>query len=179
MPEIEIRQATSDDLESLSQFEHGYYTDYVWQMNLDLSTESVQSEFRRVRLPRRVFVCYPRDRKTIFEDFDQAEALLLARNDDIPVGYIKIVAEKEASVARVSDLVVTSSKRRQGIASGLMLAALDLVAYRQFRTLLIELQSKNDPGIQMSSKLGFNFCGFRDDYFPNHELAIFFSRFIR
>lgn len=177
MPEIDIRQANTDDLENLSQFEHGYYTDYVWQMNLDLSPESVKSEFRRVRLPRRVFVCYPRDRQAIFESFENAEALLLAMNDDHPVGYIKLVAEND--VARVSDLVVTSSKRRKGIASGLMLAALDLVAYRQFRTVMIELQSKNDPGIQLASKLGFNFCGFRDDYFPNHELAIFFSRFIR
>ena len=179
MPEIEVRSIRPDDIETLVEFEHGYYSEYVWQMSLDITDETAQSEFRRVRLPRRVFVPYPRKRTAVFDDFEQAEALLVADLNARSVGYIKVYAEAGSDVARVTDLVVTSSMRRQGIASGLLLAALDLVTYRQFHTLIFEMQSKNDPAIQLAAKLGFSFCGFRDHFYPNQELALFFSRYAR
>jgi len=78
MPEIEIRSIKPEDIEILSEFEHGYYSEYVWQMSMDITTETAQTEFRRVRLPRRVFVPYPRKRNTIFDDFEDTEAFLVA-----------------------------------------------------------------------------------------------------
>ena len=179
MPEITIRSAKPEDLKSLSLFEHGYYTDYVWQMSLDISSEKVQSTFQRVRLPRKVFVSYPRKRETIFQDLDHVEAMLVAVYDDKPVGYIKLLAHEKSGVARISDLVVASPIRCQGIASGLIVASMDLSTNRGFHTLVMEIQSKNDPAIKMANKMGFNFCGFQDHYFPNQELALFFSRFTR
>jgi len=179
MPEIEIRSANSNDIEALTAFEHSYYSEYVWQMSLDVSAENVQVEFRRTHLPRRVFVSYPRNRKMIFANLDKAEAFLIALLSKQPVGYLKIEAQKESNVARVSDLVISAPMRRQGIASGLLYAAMDFVAHRHFHTLVLEMQSKNDPAIKMANKLGFSFCGFRDHFFPNQELALFFSRFAR
>lgn len=177
MPEIEIRPVKPEDIESLSFFEHGYYSDYVWQMSEDLSAEITNTNFRRIRLPRRVFVPYPRDRDGIFQKLDQAEGFLVAVLENRPVGYIKIMVENDSRIARVSDLVVSASMRRQGIASGLVYAALDFISNRRFYALILEMQSKNDPAIAMAAKLGFKFCGFRDYYFPNKELALFFSRF--
>jgi len=179
MPEIEIRLARSEDFEQLSTFEHGYYTEYVWQMDLALNSENEAVEFRRIRLPRRVFVPYPRERRMILDDIEHAEAVLLAFSDSRPVGYLKILAERENGVARVTDLIISSPMRRNGVASGLLLATLELGSHRGFRNILLELQSKNDPAIQMAHKLGFNFCGFRDHYFPNQELALFYSRITR
>jgi len=179
MPEINIRSFDPEDIESLQFFEHGYYTDYVWQMSLDLNIERMRTTFQRVRLPRQVFVSYPRKRELIFQEMDDVEALLVAVFDDRPVGYIKIISTKNSGVARVSDLVVSSPIRRQGIASGLMVASMDLCTNRRFHTLILEVQSKNDPAIKMANKLGFNFSGFQDHYFPNQELALFFSRFTR
>ena len=178
MPEITIRSAKEEDIESLSVFEHGYYTDYVWQMSLDIKTEKVQTTFQRVRLPRKVFVSYPRKREAIFENLHQIEALLVAVFDERPVGYVKLLSN-ENGVARLSDLVVSSPIRRQGIASGLIVASMDLSTNRGFHTLIMEIQSKNDPAIKLANKMGFNFCGFQDHYFPNQELALFFSRFTR
>jgi len=179
MPEIEIRSANSNDIEALTAFEHGYYSEYVWQMSLDVSPENAQVAFRRIHLPRRIFVSYPRKRKAIFDDFDKAEAFLIAVLDERSVGYLQIEAQNESNIARVSDLVISAPMRRQGIASGLLYAAMDLVAHRHFHTLVLEMQSKNDPAIKMANKLGFTFCGFRDHFFPNQELALFFSRFAR
>jgi ribosomal protein S18 acetylase RimI-like enzyme len=179
MPEITVRSANPEDVEKLILFEHGYYTDYVWQMSLDMRSDKVQTTFQRVRLPRQVFVSYPRKKERIFQDLDQVVALLVADFDEKPVGYIKVISGKNSGVARISDLVVASSIRRQGIASGLLLASMDLSTNRGFHTLVFEVQSKNDPAIRLANKSGFNFCGFQDHYFPNQELALFFSRFTR
>lgn len=179
MPEIEIRTVQSEDLEKLSTFEHGFYTEYVWQMSLEAEPETSQVEFRRVRLPRRVFVAYPRGRQQIVTEISQTEAFLVAFYGEQPVGYVKLQSEADTNSARISDLVISASQRRQGIGSGLILAILDLASHRHIHTLFLEIQSKNDPAIQMALKLGFDFCGYRDHYFPNGELAIFYSRFVR
>jgi len=177
MPEIDIRQVVSTDVEDLSDLEHGYYSEHVWQMGLDYNSDATKIAFHRTRLPRQVFVPYPRGREEIFSDLLQTEAFLVAVLDDRLVGYVKVVAEPTHKIARVSDLVVSASSRRKGIASGLLLAVLNLISYREFHALILEMQSKNDPAISMATKLGFRFCGFRDHYFPNNELALFFSRF--
>lgn len=177
MPEIDIRPAGVDDIESLSLFEHSYHSDYVWQMGLDVNAETARTTFRRIRLPRRVYVPYPREKEEIFKEINRAEAFLVAVLEKRPVGYIKVLIEEESKNARVSDLVVSASMRRQGIASGLIYAAMDLISYRQYFALFLEIQSKNDPAISLAGKLGFKFCGYRDLYFPNKELALFFSSF--
>lgn len=177
MPEIDVRPVGSGDIEHLSEFDHGYYSDYVWQMGLDLSSEAAKLDFRRTRLPRRVFVPYPRRRDEIFGELAQAEAFLVAVLDNSAVGYIKVEAEKENRIARVTDLVVSAPVRRQGIASGLLLAVMEMISHRKYYALIMEMQSKNDPAIAMAAKLGFKFCGYRDHYFSNKELGIFFSRF--
>jgi ribosomal protein S18 acetylase RimI-like enzyme len=177
MPEIEIRPAAFDDVESLSLFEHGYYSDFVWQMALDLSSYTTKTIFRRTKLPRCVFVPYPRKKDQIFKEIEHADAFLVAVMANQPIGYIKLLVEHASMNARVSDLVVSASSRRQGIASGLLYAAMDVISHRNYFALILEIQSKNDPAISMATKLGFKFCGYRDHYFPNNELALFFSRF--
>jgi ribosomal protein S18 acetylase RimI-like enzyme len=177
MPEIDVRPVVPADIESLSAFDHGYYSDYVWQMALDLSSEAAKLDFRRTRLPRRVFVPYPRGRDEIFGDLKQAEAFLVAILHNTPVGYIKVEVEKDNRIARVTDLVVSTPERRQGIASGLLLAVMEMISHRKYYALILEMQSKNDPAITMATKLGFKFCGYRDHYFSNKELGLFFNRF--
>ena len=179
MPEIEIRSVHAEDIDLLKSLEHGYYTEYVWQIGLTTNPGVAEVDFRRVRLPRRLFVSYPHQRNRILRNLDQIEAVLVALVTGKPVGYIKIQAEKDNSIARVSDLIVSSEMRRNGIASGLLLAGLELSSSRGFQNMILEVQSKNDPAIQMAHKLGFEFCGFRDHYFPNQELALFYNRMTR
>jgi hypothetical protein len=66
MPEIDIRPVVPGDVETLSVFEHGYHSTYVWQMDIDLTSDTMKTEFNRRRLPRQVFVSYPRGRDEIF-----------------------------------------------------------------------------------------------------------------
>jgi ribosomal protein S18 acetylase RimI-like enzyme len=179
MPEIDVRSVTGEDHETLATFEHGYYSQYVWQLNLDSDPQSTHADFRRVRLPRQVMVAYPRSKEEIFSHVDEVEAFLVAELKGVSVGYIKVFSEVGSRTARVTDVVVSASMRRQGIASGLMVAVMNLVSKRELKNLIVELQAKNDPAIQMVTKMGFNFAGFRDRYFSNQELALFYSRYIR
>lgn len=178
MPEIEIRALQPEDVPVLKEFEHGYYSNYVWQMALDADLENAKVDFRRIRLPRRVFVPYPRERDEIFINMNQVEVFLVAFLGIAPVGYVKVQTESNSNLAVISDFVVASPVRRQGIASGLFFSVLDFLSYRKFTAVLVELQLKNDPAISLVNKLGFKYCGFRDLYFPSDEPAIFFSRFV-
>jgi ribosomal protein S18 acetylase RimI-like enzyme len=179
MPEIEIRSIVEKDLTALWAFEHGYYSEYVWQMNLDAEPQVKRVEFRLVRLPRRIFVAYPRQKEMIFANWDQSEAFLVAHLSGRAVGYADITTNNPADEVRVHNLVVSSPMRRQGIASGLLVALMNLCSNRSMHHLLLPLQSKNGPAIQMAQKLGFEFYGYQDHYFPNQDLALFFHRYIR
>jgi ribosomal protein S18 acetylase RimI-like enzyme len=79
----------------------------------------------------------------------------------------------------ITDLVVALRLRRQGIGSALMLAAQEWASTRpESRRLVVEIQPKNHPAVSLVQKLGFDFCGYNDHYFANHDLAIFFSKWV-
>ena len=61
MAQVTVRPALSADLQNLIALDHGYSTEYVWQM--DLREESGQNTitFRPVRLPRPMRVSFSRD----------------------------------------------------------------------------------------------------------------------
>jgi len=42
--------------------------------------------------------------------------------------------------------------------------------------LVLEMQPKNHPAIQLALKLGFEFCGYNDRHYVNHEIGIFFGK---
>ncbi len=99
--------------------------------------------------------------------------------DNQPVGYIKVLIEHGDKVLRVSDLVVSAPMRRQGIASGLMVAVMNMASSREYPYVIMEMQSRNDPAVALAKKMGLTFCGFRDNYYPNQDMALFFRRFVR
>jgi len=35
---------------------------------------------------------------------------------------------------------------------------------------------RNDPAVQMVKKLGYQMSGYLDQYFPNHDPALFFDK---
>ena len=179
MPEIELRPVDQKDIESLTVFEHGYYSEFVWQVTMETDPQNLQAGLRRTHLPRRVFVAYPRSKEIIFGELAGVEAFLVALMEDRPVGYIKVLAEPGDKVLRVSDLVVSAPMRRQGIASGLLLATMNMASSRDFLYVVMEMQSRNDPAVALAEKMGLTFCGFRDNYYPNQDMALFFSRFVR
>jgi len=175
MPEIEIRPAFSSDIPKLIALDHHFTTGYVWQMTRDITESQLQVSFRQVRLPREVHVSYPRIKQVLADTWTERDVLLMARDGEEPRGYISVQLGNAPASAWVEDLVVERDYRRQGIGTALILAAKEWCQQKRISRLTLEMQPKNYPAIQLARKLGFEYSGFNDQYYPKQEIAIFFS----
>ena len=95
------------------------------------------------------------------------------------VGYIQITENPSTSTAWVINMAVLEEIRHKGIGSALLYAAQSWAAKRNLRRMVLEMQSKNFPAIQLANKLGYEFSGYNDHYYENRDIALFFSIFLR
>lgn len=179
MASFDIRPAGSNDLLRLMAFDHSGSSDYVWQLELRSEPKRVSAAFHEVRLPRSVTVSYPRDPSTLADDWKERDLLLAAWQEDMPVGYVSAVEERDSALVRVTDLVVAQGMRRQGVASALLEAVQAWALERGARRILLETQSKNHPCIRLAQKFGYEFCGYNDQYYPTQDVALFFGRALK
>jgi hypothetical protein len=77
MPQVEIRPAVSADLPYLIEMDHGYKSNYVWQMDLASDEGQMGVQFREIRLPRPVRVEYPRPYRSLVEDWMRRSCVLV------------------------------------------------------------------------------------------------------
>ena len=176
MATFDIRPAVATDLTRLMTLDHSSVSDYVWQLELRREPAQVTANFREVRLPRTVDVKYPRNPSTLGEEWMQRDAVLVAVWQDAPVGYACAVEEHSSAVAWVTDLAVQPDMRRKGVASALLTATQDWALERGVRRLILEMTSKNQGGIRLAQKFGYEFCGYNDQYYPSQDVALFFGR---
>jgi len=174
--EIEIRPLIPEDLLALTAIDHSYHTDYVWQMALEQEESKLAVQFREIKLPRSMRVDYPWPETKLAEDWEQRDGVLVALYEDVHVGYISILKSIARPFATISDLVVIRRLRRQGIGTALLQAATGWLEQQGFDHLQIEMQSKNHPAISLAKKLGYEFCGYSDQYYPSLDIALFFSK---
>lgn len=179
MPKVEIRPAIATDINTIINFEHSYSSDYVWQMDFKQEDKEIIINFREVRLPRTAQVSYPKNYKNLVNTWTQHDGLLVAEINEDVIGYICLNQDKTLGTTWVTDLAVRKSHRRQGIGSTLVIASQDWAKQNKSRRLIIEMQPKNYPAIQLARKLGFELCGYNDHYFTNHDIALFFSKWLR
>jgi len=181
MPEIEIRPAIADDIPFITKLEHNYETSYVWQMQFNQKEDRnhITTNFRRVRLPRTFRVDYPRSPNNLTSDWTERSGLLVAVHEGEAIGYASLELDIAPSTTWVTDLVVAQKLRRKGIGSALLLAALEWGSNHASRYLVLEMQPKNYPAIQLAQKFGFDFCGYNDRYYTNNDIGIFFAKSLR
>ena len=178
MPEIEIRPAVPSDIPILIALDHSTITDVVWQMEFRHQREPGQIDihFQRVRLPRPVRQDYPKPVHSLAEDWTRLSSLLVASHADQVIGYIGLVLDRITQAVWVTDLAVKKSLRRKGIGSALVLAAVEWSANQESRDLVLEMHPKNGPGIDFAFKMGFEFCGYNDFYYPVNKIGVFFRK---
>jgi len=179
MPQIQIRPAISSDINTLMKIDAACATTHVWQMDYNSEPGQIGVVFRDIRLPRSVRLDYPRSTVTMADTWLQKDLFLVAAMDENLVGYLTLVTDPETKTARIADIVVTEKLRRQGIASTLILAAQDWASRQKLRRMMLEMQAKNHAGINLARKLGYDFCGFNDHYFANHDIAVFFTYILK
>ncbi len=179
MPQIEIRPAVSPDIHELINLDHSCKTNYVWQMDRNINEGQFVITFREIRLPRPIQVPYPRLAECLEDEWQLASGMLVAVHEEKQAGYLRMIDNPEVHTVVVKDVVVDSSLRRQGIGTALILAAQNWAVRRSNRKIMFEMPSKNYPAIKLAFKLGFEFSGYNDSYYPNKDIALFFSRFLK
>jgi len=179
MPEIEIRPAISADIPALIAIDHHYTSDNVWQMEIQQDESQIAISFREMRLPRSVRVGYPRSPGELADTWTQRSGVLVALLEGEPIGYASLMLELAPLTTWMTDLVVARRLRRQGIASALVLAAQEWAAQHDSHYLVLEMQTKNVPALKLVRKLGFDFCGYNDRYYKNHDIGLFFAKAVR
>jgi GNAT superfamily N-acetyltransferase len=178
MPEIEIRPAVAADIAHLIELDHSYTTDHVWQMDFQYLREQgqINASFRKVRLPRVVSYKAPHPPFALVEDWQRYAGLLVATIQQEPIGYAGLLIDGVTGAVWVADLIVSAPLRRQGIGTALIHAIADWASTRDSHDVVLEIQPRNNPAINMAFKLGFEFCGYNDFYYPGNQIGLFFRR---
>lgn len=175
--QVSIRAGGEDDMPVLMGLDHGYSTEYVWQMEIDQARPKMGASFREARLPRAMQVAYPRSKETLQSNWKVQAAFLVAENaQQQSIGYASLVTGMAPGAAWLTDLVVGASQRRKGVGSRLVLAAQAWAREHGNERLVLEMQSKNHPAIKLAQKLAFEFAGYNDRYYENQDIALFFAK---
>lgn len=175
MAQFAIRNAISSDIPLLTQLDHGYSTDHVWQMGMRKDREETAISFREVRLPRAMRVTYPRDPQRLIDEWVLRTGVFIADQAGQPIGYIAFIDGPAPKSAWMTDVVVGLPDRRQGVARQLIVAGIEWCKNRKIELLFMEMQSKNYPAICLAKERGLRFSGYSDTYFPDQDIALFFS----
>jgi len=171
-----VRLATLADMNACLSLDHDCVTDHVWQMKVHEAESQVSVTFYTVRLPRRMQAAYPRNLEQLAEDWQRGEGFLVAEVDGEVRGYVDLLADPWHQIGWVTNLAVDRGYRRRGIGTALMHHARQWARKQGLQALLVEATTKNYPALCFYQKLGFQFCGFNDHYYPNQDIALFFVR---
>lgn len=175
MSKITVRPATSSDLDRLMAMDHGYSTDYVWQMEAREETGQVAVTFRQVRLPRSMRVSFPRDPQRLPDEWARRVCFLVAAEDEQLKGYLNLTRAGSPGTGWIADFAVDRRFRRTGAGSVLLTAAVQWARESGWQRVMLEAQSKNYAAICFAQKNGFAYCGYNDRYYANQDVALFFG----
>lgn len=169
-----LRPATSEDHEALLALDASFETTMAWQMEQRQEGEEVITSFRPIRLPRSIKVEPPWSQEELREAWEGADLLLVAEESGELLGFLDMAMEGWRKVGWIQHLAVAQRQRRKGVGSSLMEWARGWGRRRDLRGLVLEVQTKNYPGIAFLQKNGFSFCGFNDQLYPSKDIALYF-----
>ena len=176
-----IRDGLRTDIPACLELDHSYETEYVWQMRLSDNPDQREIIFQRERLPRLLESTWPGDahRLNLVLAPDQCFLVAEDRAETEILAYLTMHVDPVYHVASLLDLVVSRPYRRRKIATRLLNVARTWARQRELVRMTAALQTQNYPAILYCQRSGFVFCGFDDHYFPNQDIAIFFSEALR
>jgi ribosomal protein S18 acetylase RimI-like enzyme len=174
-----IRLATLADMNACLSLDHDCVTDHVWQMQVQETESQVSVTFHTVRLPRPMQTAYPRDLEQLVEDWQRGDGFLVAEVDGEVRGYVDLLADQWQKIGQVINLAVDRGYRRRGIGASLVGHAREWARGQGLQTLLVEATTKNYPALCFYQKMGFQFCGFNDHYYPSQDITLFFVQKLR
>ncbi len=176
-----IRDGLAGDISECLQLDHSYETGRVWQVQIN-HEEGWRIDLKEERLPRELVTEYRASEERLRGALTPDQCFLVATTrDDNPeqIGYLVMRSNPQYRYGLVQDIIVSRPYRRHHIATRMLKIAAQWAKEHQLTSLMIETQTKNYPGICFCEASSFVFCGFNDHYFPNRDIAVFFSQPIR
>lgn len=151
MSDLQLRQATNEDLSAILQLEHLCFT-----------------EDRLSRRSFRRFLDMPRDRLIVAETKHEGESELL--------GYCLVLMSAATRMARIYSIAVLPTARGQGIGEKLVKAAEHEAAKAGRILMRLEVREDNSGAIALYKRLGYRQFGTYRDYYEDHGTALRFER---
>lgn len=151
MSDLQLRLATSDDLNTLLQLEHRCFT-----------------EDRLSRRSFRRFLDMPRDRLIVAEAESKGVIELM--------GYCLVLMSAATRMARIYSIAVLPTARGRGIGEQLVRAAEREAADAGRILMRLEVREDNGGAIGLYKRLGYRQFGTYRDYYEDHGTALRFER---
>lgn len=176
-----IRDGISSDIPACLALDHSYETEYVWQMRFQEDVDQRQVIFTTERLPRILETSWPaaENRLQLALPAEHCFLVVESRDQHEILGYLTMHNDPVFRSARLQDLVVSRPFRQNRIATRMLTVARQWARHRELVYLTAEIQTQNYPAILFCQHVGLTFCGFNDHYFPNRDIAIFFTEALR
>ena len=182
IPGFLIRDALEGDIAVCLSLDHKYETEHVWQMQVRNEELRVEVLFTTERLPRVMEVAYPKDEALLRAMLPGNQCfLVMERKDQVGkvLGYLTMRMDRVYKRGIIQTLVIARGERHRGLGTRLVAVARRWAKEHDLSQLTIETQTKNYPAIRFSQHNGFTFSGFNDQYYPNQDIAVFFSQSLK
>ena len=171
---MNVRPATISDLDRCERLDATYSTGHVWQMAETMTRDQIAVAFRRVRLPRRLELEYPKP-QDLLDHWRRKECFLAADEAGITVGYLDMLVQHEKWSGQIEHLVVHRPYRERGVAALLLEGAERWAQGSELHRITTIIQSKNDPALRLFAKRGYTFQGFINRYFRNGDIGLLYT----
>lgn len=176
---VHIRKARPTDWEACIALDHTSVTEYALRMQERERDEGIAITFESVRLPRPLKIRYPRQDEALTAGWERCDLFLVVQSGLETCGYVTAQALDGHGIAWVHDLVVAPEWRRRKLGTDLLRRAADWARQKRLRRLVIEVQTKNHPGICFCRSQGLTFCGFNDQHWRTQDIAVLYGQNLR
>ncbi|HIE38698.1 MAG TPA: GNAT family N-acetyltransferase [Anaerolineales bacterium] len=176
---MHVRKARPADLEACLRLDHSVVTDYAWRMEEREHDGAITVTFRPVRLPRQMRLPYPRRGEELAAGWEGCDLFLVGSVDGRVCGYVAAHSLPGHGLVWVQDLVIDPARRRQGCGSRLLQEIASWGVDQGLQRLVVEVQTRNHPGVCFCRALGFSFCGYHDRHWRTQDIALLFGLNLR
>ena len=101
---------------------------------------------------------------------------IVAKNDDMIVGFAGILVIMDE--ANIMNIVTKKDKRKLGIGSLLLEKLIEISKLKKLASIILEVNEKNIPAINLYKKYNFQQVGIRKKYYDNTDAAILMTLYL-
>ncbi len=179
MPEIELRVADMSDCPLIKKIDLDFESNYVWKSQIVDDLDSYSIVFQKIKLPKTISVPFQAGDAFAVEMMVKRQEVFVTRYENQMIGFVHL--ERDIINNRILIKIggVKPEYRRKGIGTAMLSGIQSLAQQNAIGRVVFTVQAKNDPAIRFLMSKGYQFCGYQEFYFPNLEIALFFSKNIR